>query len=206
MTRKLAADQIQVDTAAVKAPRPVKNGPQPLVARPRFTRNAEDAKAKPKAAQPEPEAAPKTRSRVIALKMMPNPEDPAVVDDFIAGQVEKMAGIGLSRKDIRDILQLTEDQMRAYGAVLELGQSKARFKVSNAIFEGATDKKHPKFAQLAIFWAKAQMGWRDDPAAADVTPVSAPGDEGPSETQLSDSFESLMDRYRPAHKRGASGG
>jgi hypothetical protein len=193
-----------VDSATVKAPRPVEAGPKPLVARPRFTRKAGDTPAE--AAQPEPKAAPKPRSKVIALKVTENPEDPAVVDDFIAGQIEKMAGIGLSRKHIRDILQLTENQMHAYSAVLQLGQAKASLKVANAIFEGATDKKHPKFAQLAIFWAKAQMGWRDDPAAADGPLTAPPEDEGPSETQLSDSFEFLMDRYRPPEKRGASGG
>jgi hypothetical protein len=204
MTRKVADTRKQVDSATVKAPRPVEAGPQPLVARPRFTRKAGEAPAE--AAQPQPKAAPKPRSKVIALKMTADPAEPAVTNDFVAGQIEKMAGIGLSRKDIRDILQLSESEMHAYSAVLELGQSKARFKVANAIFDGATDKKHPKFAQLAIFWAKARMGWRDDPAAADGPLTAPPEDEGPSETQLSDSFEFLMDRYRPPEKRGASGG
>lgn len=204
MTRKVADTRKQVDSAAVKAPRPVEAGPQPLVARPRFTRKAGEAPAE--AAQPQAKAPPKPRSKVIALKLAENPEDPAVMDDVTAGHIERMAGIGLSRKDIRDILQLTENQMHAYSAVLELGLSKAKLKVANAIFDGATDKKHPKFAQLAIFWAKARMGWRDDPAAADSPLTPTPEDEGPSETQLSDSFEFLMDRYRPPEKRGASGG
>lgn len=202
MTRKVADTRKQVDVATVKAPPKVDKGPQPLVARPRFTRKAGDTPAP--AVEPEPKAPAKSRSKVIALKLAENPEDPAEMDDVTAGHIERMAGIGLSRKDIRDILQLTENQMHAYSAVLELGQSKAKLKVANAIFDGATDKKHPKFAQLAIFWAKARMGWRDDPAAGDGSVPPPPEDEGPSETQLSESFETLMDRYRPPEKRGAS--
>lgn len=214
--------QKMVDNVA-KAPAKVKEGPQPIIARPRFTTKAPveapvAPKPEAKSAEPPrkrgrprlqplpPEEPPEPKSKVIAMKMAEakGGQLPVIVDGAVAQSVERMAGIGLSRKDIKDILQLSEREMQAYSEAVSIGVSKANFKVANALFAAASDQNHRKFSQCAIFWAKARMGWRDDPAAADAPPPGAPEDEGPSEMEISRGFENLMDRYRPEPK--AAGG
>jgi len=214
--------QKMVDNVA-KAPPKVADGPQPIIARPRFTtkptgevpvapKPAEKAaepprkRGRPRLQPMPPEEPPAPKSKIIAMKMAETKGDelPVVVDGAVAQSVERMAGIGLTRKDIKHILQLSEREMQAYSEAISFGVSKANFKVANALFAAASDQNHRKFSQCAIFWAKARMGWRDDPAAADAPPPVAPEDEGPSELEISRSFESLMDRYRPAPK--AAGG
>lgn len=199
------AKDVQID-----APPKVDAGVQPLSTRPRFTTEGgippEVLSAIPaRTPTPKPRIVKEIpKSKVVAMGMATAEgmagDLPLAMDDMIAQQVERMAGIGLTRKDIRDILQLPDRHMAAYESAISAGVAKSNFKVANALFAAASDQTHRKFAQCAIFWAKARMNWRDDASDADAPYEGSLVDDGPSEVEISARFESLMDRYRPAPK------
>lgn len=154
-------------------------------------------KPKAKAKPPAPEAKPK----VVAMrKPPPEPEpmpDPATSP--LAAQIERMAGVGMDRRAICDVLGLHLSQLAAYEEQLRIGVAKANYKVSNALFTVATDMAHPKFASCNIFWAKARMGWRDQGDDNPLNPLDAEP-KGPTDDEITSRFDQLMGRFKTGEK------
>jgi hypothetical protein len=129
-----------------------------------------------RSAQPTPT---KPAPKVVAMApRAPAPQDdvvPGLTADNMAAFVERMSGLGLRTAHIGLILGIPTKKVEAdYAEELARGVAKANFKVSNALFNVATDKAHPKFAACSIYWTKARMGW----AETSPVPGMPPGMEG----------------------------
>ncbi len=124
---------------------------------------AESTPAKPNVVRLPPKGKPRPQTTKAKAKPAPAPApDPtdALTGKDLAGAIEMMAGLGLPDRDIAIITGLDVRTMSVrFADVLASGRAKANFKVSNALFVTATDRKHPKHVSAAIFWAKARLGW-----------------------------------------------
>lgn len=141
------------------------------------------------APKPKPRKPPKVKR---AGKAAPNNEH--VPTPQFRAQVELAAGFGLPHKMIATLIGLGSSNTleKHYPAELERGKATATYKVAGTLFRQATDPKNPNLG-AAIFWLKAQAGWRekhvlDDPNAqrslADLIALSGLTTSGPSGSLL----------------------
>jgi DNA-binding CsgD family transcriptional regulator len=80
-------------------------------------------------------------------------------NDKTAGQVEAMAALGFSEKDIAVALNLRPGQVKQhYSRELEVAAVKANSQVARAFFDAA---KSGKNWQASLAWLKARAGWDD---------------------------------------------
>lgn len=95
---------------------------------------------------------------------MPVPHEP---DDKSRLTVKTAAGYGLPQEMIATLVGISENTLRKhYRDELSMGKAAATFQVAQTLFTRATTGKD---LGAAIFWLKAQAGWRekhvlDDPA------------------------------------------
>lgn len=83
--------------------------------------------------------------------------------DVTRGQVEALAGFGGSHEDIGLVIGIDDKTLRKwYRHELDAGKAKANAKMAQNIFQKALGTG-PQAATLAIFWAKTQMGWKEQP-------------------------------------------
>lgn len=84
-------------------------------------------------------------------------------------QVEAYAGIGVPHHDIAKLQKLsTHTLLKHYSVELGVGKARANAQVANSLFRMATSGGN---VAAAIFWMKAQAGWRE-------TPLQTPLDGG----------------------------
>lgn len=143
--------------------------------------------------------------------MHPKPEPhPVEAEDFWnqgitdhAPAIERMAGLGMTATDIGYILGIPGPTVeKDYAEVMRVGQSKANYRVANALFMTATDRTHRAHATCAIYWSKARMGWAETAARAaedvpDVAGTSADASHLTDEA-VKDRFAETLDALRNA--------
>jgi hypothetical protein len=93
-------------------------------------------------------------------------------DTYTRERVKKYVAFGASENEIAVLLDIRPGQLRTYYArELSVGALENHMKVGSAILTGAL-KGNDK---LAIFWAKARMGWKDGnvgPGDKEVPPLN----------------------------------
>jgi hypothetical protein len=88
-------------------------------------------------------------------------QPPHQPSDVTRGQVEALAGFGVSHEQIGLVIGIDEKTLRKwYRRELDVGKAKANARMAQNIFQKALGDG-PQAATLAIFWAKTQMGWRE---------------------------------------------
>ena len=141
----------------------------------------------------------------VALDFQLPPDTP------VGHLVERMAGRGLQPRDIALILGIPEITIRSvHGDAMALGRAKANFQVSTRAFEVATDKAHPKFATMNIFWQRAHMGVQAEAPAEDAEAIAAQKGQTIAPVRLEDAevatrFDALMDALNPPRGRAKAG-
>jgi hypothetical protein len=74
-----------------------------------------------------------------------------------------MAAIGIDQNDMARLLKIAPKTLRKhFRDELDLGMVRANAAVGGALFKAATTPG-PGMNAAAIFWAKARMGWREQP-------------------------------------------
>lgn len=97
----------------------------------------------------------------------PGSTDPHVPNESTRAMVKTAAGLGLPQPMIGVLVGCSENTLRKhYPDELAMGKAQATFEVAKTLFHRATVGKD---LGAAIFWLKAQAGWRekhvlDDPA------------------------------------------
>ncbi len=82
---------------------------------------------------------------------------------------ESMSGWGVPQADIALLLGISQPTMiKHLRAELDQGLAKANAKIGQTMFQMATTPG-PHQGRMAIFWAKARMGWREVPSEVTVT-------------------------------------
>ena len=72
--------------------------------------------------------------------------------------------MGLTQEEIASVMQLSEPTLRKhYWVEMQTGRVEAKVKVAQSLFRMATNPDKPNVV-AAIFWLKAQGGWRDSDA------------------------------------------
>lgn len=94
---------------------------------------------------------------------MSNPNNEHIPTDVQRGQVEAMTGFGITQDDIAIFLDVDPKTLRKhYPRELAIGKVKANTKVAQRLFQHATGDS----VAAAIFWMKAQAGWRETQVVA----------------------------------------
>lgn len=126
-------------------------------------------------------------------------------DQEVAAAIERMAGLGLSPHDMALILGRPRQSLDRFAEAMLSGQAKANYRVANAMFLTAVDRTHPRHATMAIFWAKARMGWRGEVDQDALDPNWEPGIANPktdpdplTDDAVSKRFEEAMAAFRNA--------
>lgn len=96
---------------------------------------------------------------------MPRPPKRLSKQDI--GEIEMLAGLGLTQQQIADIKGICVETLVKYAAKsYMLGKAKAIAKVSKTAFELAASGKQPS---MTMFYLKTQAGWRvQQPVIPDV--------------------------------------
>ena len=77
-------------------------------------------------------------------------------------QVSLCMTMGMTQPQIGMLLGVTDDTIRKhYRDEIETGKSQMSMSIANNLFNIATDPDHKGTVTAAIFWLKAQAGWRD---------------------------------------------
>lgn len=77
-------------------------------------------------------------------------------------QVSVCMTLGLTHHQIGMLLGVTDDTIRKhYKKEIEVGKAGMTINVANNLYNIATDPDHKNAATAAIFWMKAQGGWRE---------------------------------------------
>jgi len=85
-------------------------------------------------------------------------------------QIQELSGLGLSNREIADVLGFAKMTMIAYCQDdLDIGRAKAIQSVARTLYEMATDGDHPNETK---FYLKAKAGWRE------ATQVEFPDEQG----------------------------
>lgn len=93
---------------------------------------------------------------------------PHVPDDKSRALVTTAAGYGLPQEMIAILVGISENTLRLrYRHELDTGKATATFKVAQTLFNRATTGKD---LGAAIFWLKAQAGWREKHVLDDPGP------------------------------------
>lgn len=83
--------------------------------------------------------------------------------------VNAMAAIGIDQNDMARLLKIAPKTLRKhFRDELDLGMIRANAAVGGALFKAATTVGPGQNAAM-IFWAKARMGWREQPQQHEVT-------------------------------------
>lgn len=121
-------------------------------------------------------------------------------------QVESLAGLGTPHEHIAVMIGLVDDKTlrKHYEHELKLGKAKANAKVSNVLFQEAIKGN----MTAAIFWQKAQAGWREKSEVVhtgpDGGPLGAEALTGAMEMFLSSLFGGAQNKPAPVvieHKK-----
>ena len=76
-------------------------------------------------------------------------------------QVKMLSAMGLRHDEIALVMHITPPTLRKhFWPELQAGRPEATAKVANSLFKMATNPDKPNVI-AAIFWLKAQAGWRD---------------------------------------------
>lgn len=79
------------------------------------------------------------------------------------GAVRALYATGYTQAQIAEVIGIDPKTLRLhYGEVMAAAKVSMDQKVIDTLFQIATNPKHPRCINAAIFWAKSQMGWRDD--------------------------------------------
>jgi transposase-like protein len=85
-------------------------------------------------------------------------------------QIEEMAKIGLSVRDIARIMDMAPGTMHDnYQDAIDVGRAKGYMEVTKSAFEMAVDKDHPT---VTTFFLKAKCGWKE------ATQIEFPDENG----------------------------
>lgn len=83
--------------------------------------------------------------------------------------VETLSGYGIPQADIARLVRVSLQTLHNhFREELDLGMAKANAAVAGNMFKMATGDG-PNAGRMAIFWAKARMGWREVPQEVNVT-------------------------------------
>lgn len=75
-------------------------------------------------------------------------------------QVETMAGLGMTKKDIAKVLKINIRTLESHHREeLQMGAIKANMQVLNRLFKLAT--RENASAAAVIYWTKVRMGWKE---------------------------------------------
>lgn len=78
--------------------------------------------------------------------------------DKIRGEVSAYAAVGVPHHDIAKLVKMdTKTLLKYYDEELTLGKSKANAAIAKSLFNQAMNGN----TAAAIFWMKAQAGWRE---------------------------------------------
>ena len=85
-----------------------------------------------------------------------------VPTDATRRQVSICMTLGMTRVQIGMLLGVTDDTInKHYAKEIEVGRHSMTANVANNLYNIATDPEHKSTAAAAIFWLKAQGGWRE---------------------------------------------
>jgi hypothetical protein len=91
-------------------------------------------------------------------------------------QIEVMAGLGLSHKQIGMVIGVTPYVLRTHCPdILDRAELLMNLQVGANLFKMATgDPTHKNTAMTAIWWSKARMGWKDTSRVESTGPNGGP--------------------------------
>lgn len=76
--------------------------------------------------------------------------------------VEAMVACGVPEYEIANVLQIDEKTLRKhFFAEISTGQTKANFKVAQALYNRAIAEKGSAGVTAAMFWLRTRAGWRE---------------------------------------------
>ena len=92
-------------------------------------------------------------------------------------EAEAYAAVGVPHHDIAALLGMsTHTLLKHYKTELTIGKAKANAKVGKSLFQQATEGN----TSAAIFWMKAQAGWREKQEIEQVVTVAIRGPDADS--------------------------
>lgn len=87
---------------------------------------------------------------------------PHAPTDVTRNQVKYYCGMGLTQEQMATLMGITRETLRKhYREELDSGMAEMNLRVSENLYNIATNPDHKGTVQASMFWAKTRMGWRD---------------------------------------------